>query len=92
MPDLSHLGVYVKHTEIRKKRRLYDLSLAVVAKTVGRTRAWLSKVELGQISTDHESLARIDEAVDRLNLLRQSALGSQQLGDLKLPRARNRKG
>jgi transcriptional regulator with XRE-family HTH domain len=80
----------MKHTEIRKKRVLSRWSLAVVATTVGRTRAWLSKVELGQISTDHESLARINEAIDRLNSLRQGALGSRQLGDLKLPRSRNR--
>ncbi len=78
-----------KGCDLREKRRSAGFSLAEVCYVLGRTEAWLSKVELGQISPGHTALTRIEEAIERLNSLRKSTWGSRDLRDLKLPRAKN---
>ena len=78
-----------KGCDLREKRKLAGFSLAEVSYVLGRTKAWLSKVELGHIAPDQTSLTRIEQAIERLNALRKSTWGSRDLRDLKLPRARN---
>lgn len=76
---------------LREKREAGGWTLAEVALLLGRTRAWLCNIELGNRSTDNETLARINEVIDRLNAIRESTRGSKNLTDLRLPRARNRR-
>lgn len=75
---------------IRQKRVQADLSIAIVARALGRTRAWLSALELGRIPVSESTASRIEEVIARLRALQQSAWGSRDLSDLKLPRAKNR--
>lgn len=51
------------HEEIRHKRVAAGLSLSRVAKSLGRTRAWLSAVELGQIPITDENAAVVIKAI-----------------------------
>ena len=77
--------------EIRRRRIRADLALAPVAAVVGRTKAWLSKVELGQIPIEHATLELINQAIIRLAALQKTVSPGRTLDDLRLPRAKNRK-
>jgi len=69
--------------EIRPLHQSADLSLAIVAQPLGRTRAWLSKVELGRIRASRQTLSKIAAAIQRLEKLRKQ-YESHDLSDLKL--------
>lgn len=77
---------------IRDERQRADLSLAVVAAAVNRTKSWLSKVEHGQIPVDTGTRLRIEEAITRLRSIQEHLFGKSPhlLSDLALPDAKNR--
>jgi transcriptional regulator with XRE-family HTH domain len=77
--------------EIRRKRVAAGLSLSQVAKPLGRTRAWLSAVELGQIPLSEKTAARLLEAIRRMEFVIEGAVIPYAMADLRLPDAKNRK-
>jgi len=79
------------HKKLRQERIDADLSLAVVAITLGRTKQWLWKVECGQIDLDAGVGRKIREAIARLRSLQVGARESFKLSGLTLPAARNRR-
>jgi hypothetical protein len=81
----SMLGFFVLHmrqTEIRQFRIAARLSLEIVSRQLGRTRSWLSKIELQRIPASRSTLARIGKAIRRLDV----GHVRLDLSDLRLPR------
>lgn len=77
--------------KIRDQRRRAELSLAVVAAAVNRTKGWLSKVENGLIAVDAKTAHKISAAIERLKNLRAMQETSWNFDDVKLPDAKNRR-
>jgi transcriptional regulator with XRE-family HTH domain len=48
---------------LRTRRNRMGASLEAIAQKVGRTRSWLSLIELGNLRTSAENLQRIENAI-----------------------------
>lgn len=77
------LGFFISmnQNEIRELRIAAGLSLESVARLLGRTRQWLSRVETGKIPASRSTLARIGKVIRRIDGSRVT-----DFSDLRLPR------